>query len=80
MEEMHLQQLIIIWWKHEAPPKLKMIDQAIPELIIVEVKEWPSMIIKLKNYMPSLHYQKVTWNLPKKHKLKCNTDGACRGN
>ncbi|KAH0776333.1 hypothetical protein KY290_007744 [Solanum tuberosum] len=34
LEGMHLQQIIIIWWKHPAPPKLQVIYRAMPAIIM----------------------------------------------
>ncbi|KAH0669175.1 hypothetical protein KY289_023668 [Solanum tuberosum] len=41
---------------------------------------WPSIITKLREYIPKLQFIKVMWKLPNNHRLKCNTDGASRGN
>ncbi|KAK4706363.1 hypothetical protein R3W88_034058 [Solanum pinnatisectum] len=36
--------------------------------------------MKLKWYTPKLHYHGVLWKSPDTHRLKCNTDGASKGN
>ncbi|KAK6789735.1 hypothetical protein RDI58_013535 [Solanum bulbocastanum] len=40
-------------------------------------KSWPYTIAMLKEYRPRLYCLGVTWQFPKKNKLKFNTDGAC---
>ncbi|KAH0698681.1 hypothetical protein KY284_012896 [Solanum tuberosum] len=41
---------------------------------------WPDIISRLGNYKPKLHYLNVTWKPPDNRRIKCNTDGASRGN
>ncbi|KAH0776356.1 hypothetical protein KY290_007767 [Solanum tuberosum] len=43
-------------------------------------EDWPHMVNLLKKYKPRLHYYCVTWKFPARDRVKCNTDGACRGN
>ncbi|XP_015161212.1 ribonuclease H-like [Solanum tuberosum] len=38
------------------------------------------MVRELQNYRPRMYCQAVTWSFPEHGWLKCNTDGACRGN
>lgn len=48
--------------------------------IVVEKRDWTTLVNMLKYYKSRLYYHSVTWRLPDKGKLKCNTDGAYRGN
>ncbi|KAH0752435.1 hypothetical protein KY285_005583 [Solanum tuberosum] len=48
--------------------------------IRLERREWAAILDKLKDYMPKVHYHKVTWSPHEEGKLKCNFDEACRGN
>ncbi|KAK4732460.1 hypothetical protein R3W88_025448 [Solanum pinnatisectum] len=41
---------------------------------------WFEMVEKLKELRPKLHFVWVTWKYPNSQRLKCNTDGASRGN
>ncbi|XP_060182538.1 uncharacterized protein LOC132612249 [Lycium barbarum] len=41
---------------------------------------WPEILRILENYVPRLQVTKVWWKLPVEGCLKCNTDGATRGN
>ncbi|KAH0657705.1 hypothetical protein KY289_026453 [Solanum tuberosum] len=43
-------------------------------------EDWPHMVNLLKKYKPRLHYYCVTWKFSARDRVKCNTDGACRGN
>ncbi|WMV42196.1 hypothetical protein MTR67_035581 [Solanum verrucosum] len=43
-------------------------------------EDWPHIVNLLKEYKPRLHYYCVTWKFPARDRVKCNTDGACRGN
>ncbi|XP_060182980.1 uncharacterized protein LOC132612928 [Lycium barbarum] len=38
------------------------------------------MYQQLSTYRPKLYYAKVLWRMPLSGRLKCNTDGASRGN
>lgn len=38
------------------------------------------MVQRLQRYKPRLHYHPVRWKLPDVGWVKCNTDGASRGN
>ncbi|KAH0754600.1 hypothetical protein KY290_024870 [Solanum tuberosum] len=42
--------------------------------------EWNRIILMLKNYKPQIHWKAVRLELPKQGCIKCNTDGASRGN
>ncbi|KAH0636108.1 hypothetical protein KY290_036536 [Solanum tuberosum] len=42
--------------------------------------EWNGIIHLLKNYKPKIHWKAVRWELPEQGWIKCNADGACRGN
>ncbi|KAG5582926.1 hypothetical protein H5410_053553 [Solanum commersonii] len=41
---------------------------------------WPELVSKLESYIPRLHYRRVCWGFPSGQWIKCNTDGASRGN
>jgi len=41
---------------------------------------WPQMIFQLEKYRPVFHSKVVRWIPPPVGWLKCNTDGASRGN
>ncbi|WMV07614.1 hypothetical protein MTR67_000999 [Solanum verrucosum] len=41
---------------------------------------WQEIVHRLNQYKPKIHYLIVTWKPPKDYQVKCNTDGACRGN
>ncbi|KAK6795384.1 hypothetical protein RDI58_008837 [Solanum bulbocastanum] len=43
-------------------------------------KEWKAIIQMMRNYKPVIHWKAVKWVLPKTGWIKCNTDGASRGN
>nr|XP_016462864.1 PREDICTED: uncharacterized protein LOC107785952 [Nicotiana tabacum] len=40
---------------------------------------WTDLHENLANHVPKLRYTKVMWQLPHMGWIKCNTDGACRG-
>ncbi|XP_075084883.1 uncharacterized protein LOC142168121 [Nicotiana tabacum] len=40
---------------------------------------WPNLHEKLSQHVHRLRYTKVLWELPPVEWIKCNTDGACRG-
>ncbi|XP_060200166.1 uncharacterized protein LOC132628400 [Lycium barbarum] len=42
--------------------------------------DWTALVQYLGNYKPKLFYAKVLWNKPNQGILKCNMDGASRGN
>uniref|UniRef100_M1BF38 RNase H family protein n=1 Tax=Solanum tuberosum TaxID=4113 RepID=M1BF38_SOLTU len=121
IDGMHLQQLIITWWNHDAPTKLQVIYRVMPALIMwtlwkrrntikhggnttftemvsqihelirkvmkllyprirLDRRDCPDFIAKIKEYKPKLYVHSVVWKPPVAQKLKCNTDGASRGN
>lgn len=41
---------------------------------------WPHLITSLHSYKPRLFYHLVRWEKPGRNRVKCNTDGASRGN
>ncbi|XP_015160257.1 14.7 kDa ribonuclease H-like protein [Solanum tuberosum] len=43
-------------------------------------RNWEGMFGAMKEYKPKLHYHSVFWGLPQEGGVKCNTDGASRGN
>lgn len=43
-------------------------------------KSWKEMVLTLGALKPKLYHLIVKWDLPKEGSIKCNTDGACRGN
>ncbi|PHU05416.1 hypothetical protein BC332_26238 [Capsicum chinense] len=43
-------------------------------------EKWPNIISILKSYKPILHCHNVISAFPERDKMKCNIDGACRGN
>lgn len=40
----------------------------------------PTIVSILRNYRPRLHCHSLTWKFPERKNLKCNIEGACRGN
>ncbi|XP_060216562.1 uncharacterized protein LOC132644039 [Lycium barbarum] len=78
IEGLHLQEIIILWWKANAPSKLQGIFQAIPAILLIP-PDWPSVVDLLTNYKLKLHYRKVRWKTPQ-HVLKRNTDESSQGN
>ncbi|XP_060211629.1 uncharacterized protein LOC132639169 [Lycium barbarum] len=42
--------------------------------------DWETMHHHLSRYKPKVYYAKVVWRMPLSGRLKCNTDGASRGN
>ncbi|KAK4721760.1 hypothetical protein R3W88_011993 [Solanum pinnatisectum] len=42
--------------------------------------QWRDMVEKLQIYKPTLYFHIVSWKLPEEGWVKCNTDGASRGN
>ncbi|KAK4739460.1 hypothetical protein R3W88_003157 [Solanum pinnatisectum] len=48
--------------------------------IHIRKETWPQIITKLKEYKPKIHHHYVQWKKPGRNKVKCNTDGAARGN
>lgn len=57
----------------------KMIKNLYPWINLKDCT-WPGVVDTMSTYRPRLHYQKVVWKKPESMQLKCNTDGACRGN
>ncbi|KAH0697743.1 hypothetical protein KY289_015225 [Solanum tuberosum] len=45
-----------------------------------EKANWPHLIAKLQNYKPKIYHHSVVWQKPERDKVKCNTDGASKGN
>lgn len=43
-------------------------------------ESWPNIVNILTLYKSRLHYLSVTWSFLGKNKMKCNTNGACKGN
>lgn len=43
-------------------------------------KEWEGIISVLQGYKPKIYYLAMKWDLPEQGWIKCNTDGASRGN
>lgn len=43
-------------------------------------RNWEGILEVIKGDMPRLHYHAVLWELPQMGKMKCNMDGANRGN
>lgn len=41
---------------------------------------WKDIVDQLQGFKPKLFYCVVRWKPPDHHWVKCNTDGACRGN
>ncbi|KAH0696182.1 hypothetical protein KY289_013664 [Solanum tuberosum] len=96
LEGVHLQQLITIWWDWPGQHKVKQIFKTIPPIIMWELwkrrnarkhgKEVSysrllgqclhTVQMLLKVMYPRLVY----WEKPIPEWVKCNTDGACRGN
>ncbi|KAH0693326.1 hypothetical protein KY290_021507 [Solanum tuberosum] len=42
--------------------------------------QWMEIVDMLQRYKPTLHYHIVNWKLPEEGWIKCNTDGASKGN
>ncbi|KAK4721618.1 hypothetical protein R3W88_011851 [Solanum pinnatisectum] len=42
--------------------------------------QWMEIVDMLQRYKPTLHYHIVNWKLPEEGRIKCNTDGASKGN
>ncbi|WMV38798.1 hypothetical protein MTR67_032183 [Solanum verrucosum] len=43
-------------------------------------RNWEGMLGVMNEYKPKLHYHTVCWGLPQEGGVKCNTDGASKGN
>lgn len=43
-------------------------------------RSWPEIIENLEKYRPRYKFRIVRWTLPPINWLKCNTDGATKGN
>lgn len=41
---------------------------------------WPHIIAEMEHYRPNFEYRNVKWEPPPNNVLKCNTDGASKGN
>ncbi|KAK4717905.1 hypothetical protein R3W88_016243 [Solanum pinnatisectum] len=41
---------------------------------------WPNIVNILGNHKPRLYHHIVQWKFPREGQLKCNTDGASKGN
>ncbi|KAH0713392.1 hypothetical protein KY290_008988 [Solanum tuberosum] len=41
---------------------------------------WSDMVKFLENYKPRIYYKKIIWMPPNSNTIKCNTDGAIKGN
>ncbi|KAH0636380.1 hypothetical protein KY290_036818 [Solanum tuberosum] len=48
--------------------------------IYLESTQWSYITRRLRRYKPTLHYHSVVWRPPDLQKLKCNVDGASKGN
>ncbi|KAH0637696.1 hypothetical protein KY289_037611 [Solanum tuberosum] len=48
--------------------------------IYLESTQWLDITRRLMRYKPTLHYHSVVWRPPDLQKLKCNVDGASKGN
>ncbi|KAH0757310.1 hypothetical protein KY290_020803 [Solanum tuberosum] len=57
----------------------QLIKQKYPWIKRIEWS-WLEIIIRIECYKPKLHYISVTWKSPDITRIKCNTDGASRGN
>ncbi|KAK6777945.1 hypothetical protein RDI58_024663 [Solanum bulbocastanum] len=91
IEGVQLQQLITSWWDRPGHCKEKQILKAIPAIILWELwkrrnarkygkEDWMEILTTLSIYKPTLYYRIVYWEKPAVGWVKCNTDGACRGN
>ncbi|XP_049391451.1 uncharacterized protein LOC125855799 [Solanum stenotomum] len=90
--EAGLQQTIKKWWAASSKPKVKAVFQAIPAILMWELwkrrnarkngkeRNWEDVLEVLQQYKPKLHYRAVSWTKPQKGWMKCNTNGASRGN
>lgn len=43
-------------------------------------RNWNNTISILQNYIPKLYVENIVWRKPKEGKVKCNCDGASKGN
>uniref|UniRef100_A0A0V0HK02 Putative ovule protein n=1 Tax=Solanum chacoense TaxID=4108 RepID=A0A0V0HK02_SOLCH len=43
-------------------------------------QNWPHLVEKLQNYKPKMYHHSVVWQRPRRDRVKCNTDGASKGN
>ncbi|KAH0663665.1 hypothetical protein KY285_028649 [Solanum tuberosum] len=59
---------------------VKKLVKSVYPWIHLESKSWPDIVEKLMNYRPKLYVHNVVWTFPNTHRLKCNTDGASKGN
>ncbi|KAH0655771.1 hypothetical protein KY285_030653 [Solanum tuberosum] len=90
----HLQQLIISWWKATGPVKIQKIFKLVLVVLMWELGKrrtarrhdrecpviWEEEVKLLKCYKPKLLHKAVTWNMPDTNWIKCNTDGSSKGN
>ncbi|KAH0715007.1 hypothetical protein KY284_007912 [Solanum tuberosum] len=75
MENMRLPHVIMSWWYSEGPSKLRMIYKTLPTVITWVL--WRRRNSRKHGGDLTLH---VKWEMPCEGVIKCNTDGACRGN
>lgn len=57
----------------------KMINSLFP-WIKINSQTWPEVVETLGVYKPKIHYHKVVWSKPGVGQVKCNIDGASKGN
>ncbi|KAH0636015.1 hypothetical protein KY290_036409 [Solanum tuberosum] len=48
--------------------------------IYLDSTQWSFITRRLRRYKPKLHYHSVVWRPPDMQKMKCNVDGASKGN
>ncbi|XP_075087565.1 uncharacterized protein LOC142169583 [Nicotiana tabacum] len=75
-EGKQLVQVIDEWWSKPPNTSLKAVRRPYFKGIN---PNWPDLHEKLLHHIPILRYTKVLWKLPLDGWIKCNTDGASRG-
>lgn len=61
-------------------PKIFSMQQEKLSMDQFKRKEWKDMITIIGDSKPKLYHAIVVWEKPQERLVKCNTDGACKGN
>ncbi|XP_059306276.1 uncharacterized protein LOC132057675 [Lycium ferocissimum] len=84
IQNLQLSQVINQWWDTPVNSHVKYIFQAIPSIIVWELWKRRNAIKHggkmSKRYSPRTKGIQVNWRPPEMGWIKCNTDGATRGN